>query len=603
MYKKTCGSMIAVFLVLCCLAGCKSARLEPLSEAKVMAPELTRAEALYRQKKYTAAMIECIDVARSHPDAAGLSDLQNRIMTRLTELRSAQAAARTAATSERMMVDLNRHLTVPHTYGLDRFNKGETDPMRTELTDMERVLRTKVVCHLDNVGLDDFILAIGAAENVNIVADNVDNTKTMTLHAEDVPLIEILDYVSRNLGVAFSVGENIIWATPRDTGESGIPMETRVYRLRKGISSREIEDGENINIVQAVRRFVPVLDGSDLLFDSKAHVLIAKNTRENLTRIEDLIEELDVAPPQVLIEARFISTSVSDLTELGIDWILDSPIVVSRKRVMEDGTVQSVPKTQINATDPDNIVGFTSFANEGQGLNLTYQGLLTDPMFRAVIHALETSDDSRTLSVPKVTTVNNRTATIRIGEDFRFFEEYDIESTPSTTDDGETIYRTTLVPVGTPELEELGIELSVTPSVGADRSTINLNVQPEISEFVRYERYEVGDDTDGTAASSDTNATSLVKLPIFRRSKIETEVIVQSGETVVMGGLISSSESKTQEKVPFLSSIPILGKLFMHDGVSEDKQNLLIFVTATLLSNRGENLIPLTARGPAPEGG
>ena len=91
-----------------------------------------------------------------------------------------------------------------------------------------------------------------------------------------------------------------------------------------------------------------------------------------------------------------------------------------------------------------------------------------------------------------------------------------------------------------------------------------------------------------------SNGTSTVKLPIFRRSKIETEVIVQSGETVVMGGLITSSESKHKDKIPFLSAIPLIGLLFQNDMIDNDQKNLLIFVTATIISERGENLVPLT---------
>jgi type II secretory pathway component GspD/PulD (secretin) len=506
--------------------------------------------------------------------------------------------------------DIQSGKVLPDTYGITRRILGETGSLRGEPGAMERVLNKKITAHLDNVNLDDFILAIGASEDINIVADSLDTAKTMTVHAEDVPLKELLAYISRNLGVAFYVGENMIWATPGDSGESTTPMETRMYRLRKGMLTEEIAgDGEGrVNIVEAIERFVPALEGSDLLFDKKAHVLIVKNTRQNLVKVEDLIDALDVSPPQVLIEARFISTSVSDLRELGIDWILNSPVVVSEKAVLRNGVRTYAPHTQINEGA---TIGFTPFPNESTGLNMTYQGILTDPMFQAVLHALETSGQARTLSVPKVTTINNRQANIRIGEDFRYFDEYDVESTPSTTDDGETVYRTTLVPVGSPKLEELGIELEVTPSVGADRGDITLEIKPEISEFVRYEFYEVGSGTgqrninddivsgnngnnnDDPSAIDSVNQNSLVRLPIFRRSTIETELVVRSGETVVMGGLISSSESETDEKVPFLSNLPIIGRLFMRDGVEESKQNLLIFVTASLLSERGEYLVPV----------
>ena len=86
--------------------------------------------------------------------------------------------------------------------------------------------------------------------------------------------------------------------------------------------------------------------------------------------------------------------------------------------------------------------------------------------------------------------------------------------------------------------------------------------------------------------------TSSIKLPIFQRSTLETEVVTRSGETVVMGGLIRSVESRSLEKVPILGDVPWLGRLFRHDTVEEKKQNLLIFVTGTILSETGETLVP-----------
>ena len=266
-----------------------------------------------------------------------------------------------------------------------------------------------------------------------------------------------------------------------------------------------------------------------------------------------------------------------------------------------NGTVVSANRTQINPTDPEAIVGFTPFASQAQGLNLTYQGVLTDPMFTAVLHALETTGDSRTLSVPRITTVNNSPALIRIGEDFRYFEEYDVVETLSgTTSEGRDTYIAQQVPVGTPTLEELGITLDVTPSVGADMTSITLRILPEISDFLRWEYWEVGTTRGGSARNNNndsvqataTNVTSSIKLPIFQRSTLETEVVTRSGETVVMGGLIRSVESRSLEKVPILGDVPWLGRLFRHDTVEEKKQNLLIFVTGTILSETGETLVP-----------
>lgn len=596
---------MAVIGLFACLSGCSTTRTVP-AVTKTTAPEaLVKARELFDQGNYGDAMIKCIDISRADPILPGLAELQAAIVGKVTEERTRTANIQNSTTFSRVVYDTDSRKAIPYTYSLRRGVAGETNSLRYSTSSMQDALKKKVTVHLDGVDLNAFILQIGASEGINIIADAIggsggaggaNDVKTMTLHAEKVPLNEILDFVSRNLGVSFYVGDNLIWATPRASSAPTVPLFTRLYRLRKGISSEEIEkDGGKINIVEAIERFIPREQGADLLFDKKAHVLIVKNTTDNLAHIEDIVETLDVCPPQVLIEARFIGTTISDLRELGIDWILNSPITVTKQNVLKNGSGATVPASQINPSNPDNILGFTAFPNAKQGLNLTYQGLLTDPMFKAVLHALDISGKAQTLSVPKVTTVNNRPAMIRIGEDFMYFEQYDIQSTPdSITSQGSTTYRTTLVPVGSPKTEQLGITLNVTPSVGADMRSITIHIVPEISEFVRWETYETGGSTAtaGTTVTS-TNASSMVKLPIFRRSKIETELIARSGETVVMGGLVSATEGKTRSGIPILSAIPLIGQLFRHDSVEEKRQNLLIFVTATILSERGEDLVPI----------
>jgi type II secretory pathway component GspD/PulD (secretin) len=594
---------LSVLLVAASLSGCTTTHDPAIDATETMAmPQLAKAEGLLKKGDYTGAMLECVDLAQENPDLAGLESLQRRIMAKLEDQRASRAKARESVTVKRMATDLTRQKDLPDTYGLRRNIIGQFGSLRTPGNAMQKALQKKVTVHLDNVDLTNFILTMGASEKVNIVADNLASDRTVTIHADQVPLSEILDYVSRNLGITFFIGENIIWATPQTQDQPGIPMATRMYRLRKGIDGK-LEAGtgtqqaesaeENVPIELAILRFVDQPDGADLLFDKKSHALIVKNTVENLAKVEDIIETMDVCPPQILIEARFVSTGVTDLRELGIDWVLNSPYVV-----MES---EGRSRTQINQ---GGTVGFTQPANAAQGLNVSYEGILTDPMFKATIHALDKTGRARTLSVPKVTTINNRVASIRVGEDFRYYDEYDIQSTPSqvTGNAGNTVYSSILVPVGSPKLEELGIELKVRPSVGSDMSSITLQLLPEISEFVRYETYQVGtgnnnnnqnaNDTTSTSTSTN-NGMSTVKLPIFRRSKIETEVIVQSGETVVMGGLITSTEGKRKEKVPFLSSIPLLGLLFQNDVTDTEQKNLLIFVTATIISERGENLVPL----------
>ena len=587
--------LTAMTLTLLLAAGCASTRQGGADEeGPTLAPALARADAFYRQGRYTEAMIECINVQRSAPDTPGLTELQVKVIQALTEQQGQITALEAEPTRRRMLADADRRMNLPSTYGLNLHVAGETGSLRTATTAMQDALERPVTLHLDQVTLDELILAIGESEGINMIADSFTTPQTLTVHADQVPLSEILEFAARNLNVQFYVGHNVIWVTPRDPSESPTPMDTRVYRLRRGISYDEVTGGpDGLNIVAAIQRFVPMPAGADMLFDMKAHSLLVKNTRQHLAKVEEIIEALDITPPQVVIETRFISTGVSDLRELGLDWILNSPLNVTHKMIQADGQSERAVRSRINSGAG---ITHTPFPGTGTGLNLTYQGLLTDPMFQAVLHALETSGKARTLSVPKVTTVNNKPAMMRVGEDFRYFETYDVQSVPSgQTDGGTTVYSSILVPVGTPSLEELGIELNVSPSVGADRRAISLHIIPSITEFVRYETFEVGSANQNINQQNGTptNQTSILRLPVFRKSIVETEVIVQSGETVVMGGLITSSETNERSGVPFLSSIPFFGRFFEHDSVERSTQNLLIFVTATIISERGEHLLPL----------
>jgi len=574
------GRILATAALAALLAGCMTPEPGPAPDRRPV--KLKQAEALFERGQYAAAMIECVDLARRDPLTPGLAELQTRIMTELTRERERQAELRASLNARRILTDARESAFVPDTYRLRRSIRGLTGPLRTAPSQMQQILNRPVSVHLNSVTLADFILAIGATENINIVADDVllgaADPKTLTLHAENVPLAEILEYVSRNLEVRFYVGSNIIWVSPGPAAAvaQNAPMETRVYRLRKGLSGAEAEDGE-LGVVAAIEMFVPEEEGARRLFNPKAHVLIARDTVHNLAAIEDLIEALDVCPPQILIEARFISVDVANFREMGIDWILDSDITVSRKGVLHNNQRVTASKTTVGATDPDNIVGFpASELQKSQGLNFTFHGLLTDPQFRAVVHALETSGQAQTLSSPKIATVNNREARVWMGERIPYFESTRIEHyqvrDPNT---GDWISQTRFVPDRLQWLEP-GYELLVTPSVGSDLQSINLKLAPEISELKYWENFN-GD----------------MKVPVTAHRLIETEVVVFSGETVAMGGLVTSSENQIEKGVPLLSQVPLIGRLFRHNETEVEQKNLLIFVTATIISEQGETLIPL----------
>ncbi len=594
-------------------AGCKTTQPNRHATAPPnISSELAGARKLYAAGQYTDALDICNELARQDPLTPGLAQLRKKAYDALIAERTRVAQLRSDSGYRAAAADSLEKKSIPETYGIRRPIKGETSSLKTERSSIEQILELPVTLHFTNLPLTALVTEIGAAANVNIVVDadlagDGGGGKTMAINADNVPLSEVFDFISRNLGVAFYAGQNIIWVTAQTERPVTVPMETRMYRLRKGISDLNLEPGsgvdeDDIGLLKAIELFVPSGggDGSALYFDKNMHVLIVKNTRAKLVQIEDIIDTLDRTPPQILIEARFISTGVSDLRELGVDWSTPEAIVTSEKTVLEDGVAVKKPMTQIRGGD---MVTFPDFPNQVQGLNLTYQGVLTAPKFELILHALQRAEKTRTLSVPRITTVNNFAANIHVGENFLYWTEFEPVSVRTGQDlQGRIQYEDRMAPVGAPLEKPLGITLEVTPTVGADLENITLRLKPRIDQFVRYEEQMVASRGASSAnrttstrnsAGTTSNSFALLRLPIFQEQSMDTKVIVASGETVVLGGLITTVESARVDKVPLLGSIPILGKLFRHDGVEERNQNLLVFVTATIISQHGESLIPV----------
>ena len=574
------------------------------------APEVVAAESLFASNKINEAIAACIDISRKNPEATGLADLQGRITTKLAEERTVAAEKKTASMLDLHTADAKRFGIPPDTYHRSQHVTGENAPLRTAPTAMQKVLTTPVSVHLVNADINAIIAQIGQSENVNIIADSEISPKALTIHAEKTPLIEILEYIGRNLNVTFSVGENLIWVTPKEEQTTGVPLETRVYRLRKGMVGSELgksahgvslfkgpeergsgrsstplqtKDGKDtkegkIGLLDAIERFVPQPEGADFLFNDKVHALVVKNTRENLALVEDLVDAMDVRPLQVLIEARFVTTTISDMRELGVDWLLDSKGTHSTINPFGNrdlsGSLTSVDKTGVGGAD------------------FTYQFLLGDTQLQAVLKALETSGKSRTVVVPRVTTLNNREASFRVGEDHSYFEQVQTSIMTSGNSTGTSSRDNVTYDYDRPTIVETGYSLMVTPSVGADLSAINLVLRPEISDIIQWEEYPL---SSLASTSNTTNKEPTLKLPVLSRKYIETEAVVRSGETVVLGGLVDDSKTEAQSGTPWLSKLPLIGYLFKTEEKQAETKNILIFVTATLISDAGEELIPLNA--------
>ena len=218
---------------------------------------------------------------------------------------------------------------------------------------------------------------------------------------------------------------------------------------------------------------------------------------------------------------------------------------------------------------------FAALTREGEGLNLTLEGILTGTQFEAVLHFLEESSKTKTLSVPRITTLNHQTATIRVVEEFRYPTRYevsliqfDINGDGDFDDAGETEFAN--VPMDF-QKRDIGILLNVTPSVGKDMRTITLVLSPEVSQFKEFIPLGGG-----------------VTVPRFTSSQLTTSVMIEDGQTVMLGGLMKDTWTDELSKVPFLGDLPIVGGLFRQREEKSTRTNLLIFITARILGPAGQ---------------
>ncbi len=647
------------------LAGCTSPKApapEPVPPPP-KAPEVVAAEQLFDSGHIQDAIIACVDISKKNREAIGLLDLQQRITKKLAEERKADIEKKSENTGDLLTADAKSYSVTPESYRQKKHVVGETDKLRTMPTAMQKALQEPIDLTLENADVNAIIAEIKKSTNINYIADSdIVSTKKITARFEKTPLIEMLEYFDKNLDISFSVCSNLVWITQKEAPVTGVPpMETRVYRLRKGMlgselgktphgispfkgpeergssnstpmeADKEKKEEPKVGLLESIERFVPQPEGADFLFNDKVHALIVKNTRENLVLVEDLIAAMDIRPTQILIEARFITTSINDLRELGIEWLYQKPQTFTTKagevvpllQDIQKGAVknatgfeekapllaagvppiliptaeavaqrtldyESIITDQRKKTTKKDIVNTDGGSIGADGANIVHQFLLGDRALQATLHALESSGKSRTIVVPRVTTVNNREARFRVGEDTSYFEEVDTNIMTGGNYGGESRDNVTY-DYNAPVIVETGYSLIVTPSVGADLSTINLVLRPEISTIKEWKKYQLSSLSNKEEGQEEPG----IEVPIIARQYIESEAVVRSGETVVLGGLADTSKNESESGTPWLSKIPFFGYLFKTESKDETAKNVLIFVTATLISDVGEELIPL----------
>ncbi|HXY61249.1 MAG TPA: hypothetical protein VEH26_06575 [Chthoniobacterales bacterium] len=399
----------------------------------------------------------------------------------------------------------------------------------------------------DDVGQVLRLLARQAKVNM-VVSDAV--TGTVTMRLEDVTALQAISIIVKAKGLFMDKLENVYYikTAAEKTAE---PTESDSYQF----SYARAKDVSPLVTSQLQSKDPPQID-------ERTNTMFYRETRSNIDNIRKVLVQIDKPTRQVMIEARLVEVTADPVQAYGINWAgtvgsASAPQTITYGNPIASGS--PVPGGNVptggfalgNANN-NNFFGSLGHLIPGQF------AILSVPQFSATLAALNEDSDAEFLANPRVVTADNQQAKIEVLRN---------QPVPQLNFNEQTA---TAVFGGFQD-KTFGNTLIVRPSINKD-NFITLAVKPEISNKV----------SDFHFTFNGADVTS----PIIDKRTLDSNVLIKSGDTLALGGLISDQTSKARTKVPVLGDIPVLGYAFQSHDNERHKRNLLIFVTPTIIDQR-----------------
>ncbi|MCG6658381.1 type IV pilus secretin PilQ [Halomonas campisalis] len=418
----------------------------------------------------------------------------------------------------------------------------------------------RITLNFQDIEVRSVLAIIADFTGLNLVAsDSV--TGRVTLNLQDVPWDQALDLVLKSHGLASRQEGNVILVAPaselanieQQELEARTQMETLAPLTSEYLQVRYARAEDLARLLRGEDGFGLLTERGRVAVDQRTNTLLIQDTADQIQEILATIDRLDVAVRQVQIEARIVIARDGVTQELGVNWGASSTRGFRERE--RDGDQMMPPEEQ-------NVFDFVRRDLNPQGLNrargglavdlggedplsaFTFGYLAGDILLDLELRALESENKSQTISQPRVITANQRTAVIKQGQEVPFQE---------ATASGATNV----------EFKEAVLSLEVTPQITPDnRIIMDLVINNDT----------IADEVFGGVPVIDTN-------------QIETQVLVDNGETVVLGGILTTEELSRIVKTPFLGDLPVLGRLFRYNEQSNQKVELLVFITPRILDD------------------
>lgn len=422
----------------------------------------------------------------------------------------------------------------------------------------------KLSLNFQDIDVRSVLQLIADFTDLNLVAsDTVQGN--ITLRLQNVPWDQALELVLKTKGLDKRQVGNVLLVAPADEIAARERQELESQRQIAELAPlrREVVQVNYAKAADIAQLFQSVTnkdgaseDRGSLAVDDRTNNIIAYQTQERLDELRRIVSQLDIPVRQVMIEARIVEANVNYDKALGVRWggnyVGDQWSVYGKdgaRSVDDDGLVK-LPGTDtvgnIKLKDGLAPVPFVDMgalnSTSGLGIGFISNNVLLDLQ----LSAMEKSGNGEVVSQPKVMTADKETAKILKGTEVPYQEASSSGATSTS-------------------FKEAALSLEVTPQITPDnRIIMEVKVTKDAPDF----------------------RNSLNGVPPIDKNEVNAKVLVNDGETVVIGGVFSNSQSKTVDKVPFLGDVPYLGRLFRRDVVTDAKSELLVFLTPRILNHQ-----------------
>ncbi|MDN3234175.1 type IV pilus secretin PilQ [Pseudomonas sp. WAC2] len=400
----------------------------------------------------------------------------------------------------------------------------------------------KLSLNFQDIDVRSVLQLIADFTGLNLVAsDTVQGN--ITLRLQNVPWDQALDLVLKTKGLDKRQIGNVLLIAPADEiaarERQELESQKQIQELaplrRELIQVNYAKAADMAKLFQSVTKAdAGQSERGSITVDDRTNSIIAYQTQERLDELRRIVSQLDIPVRQVMIQARIVEANVNYNKQLGVNWsgsrTGNGNFTLSGAAA--SGTSTSTPFVDLGASSPTSTLGI-GFLTSNTTLDLE-------------LSAMEASGNGEIVSQPKVVTSDKETAKILRGTEIPYQEASSSGATSVS-------------------FKEAALSLEVTPQITPDNRII----------------MEVKVNKDAPDYTNEVNG-----VPPITKNEVNAKVLIADGETIVIGGVFSNTQSKSTSKVPLLGDVPYVGRLFRRDEITDEKVELLVFLTPRIMNNQ-----------------